>query len=265
MSTAVKDKNAVLTISKRKIKELISIEDIAHRYSPKINVRTRRPLIICPFHEDHNLGSCRIFLDTNTFKCESCGTQGDMLKLASGYLNIDILDMNSLLERLVLEFGIIRDSVLSDYTGDMKKRPPPERLSPEEYAYLLMDDHYTVPTKFEQVEYEKDEWDYVPCEYTRIYYRTLAVKDPEFHDWVICTVSRKYWFRYAHMAFFCQKQGYILLEDVINEHMEKSIRLLRKSLINKKLYREELRLRNDLLSDLLNTGNLQHKNSECII
>ena len=85
----------IMPISKEKLKDRLTILEVAQKYSPKINERTRRPLIICPFHEDRNLGSCRIFPETNTFKCEACGAHGDTLKLASGYLDIDLSDMNA--------------------------------------------------------------------------------------------------------------------------------------------------------------------------
>lgn len=247
MRTAVR-KNAVIPISKDKLKELIPIMDVARKYSPKVNERTKLPLIICPFHEDHNLGSCRVYPSTNTFKCEACGAHGDMLKLASGYLDIPLSKMNDLLESLTVEFGIPRESVqIEPSPSRSKPMKPPERLSPEEYTELLQSDHYSVPCRFEEVEYEEGEFDYVPVEYTHIYYRTLAIKDPEFHDWVICTVSRKYWLRYAEMAVYCQDNGFTLLEEAIQSHMDKATRLLRKALINKNLYRGELRLRNELL------------------
>ena len=122
-------------ISKEKVKECISILEVAQVYSPKINERAKKPLIICPFHEDRNLGSCRIYPDTNTFKCEACGAHGDTLKLASGYLGIKLSEMNALLEKLVSEFGIIRENVEVEYNGNSKTSPP-ERLSPEEYKEL---------------------------------------------------------------------------------------------------------------------------------
>ena len=238
-------------ISKEKIKEAISILDVAERFSPKINTRTKRPQIICPFHSDKNLGSCRIYTDSNTFKCEACGAHGDTLALASGYLDIPLNSMDNLLERIVSEFGLIRENVCDHCTSwdYYRGKRVPDRLSSEEYKRLLLDDHYSVPAEFEQIEYEKDEWDYVPCRYTQYYYRSLALQDPEFHDWVVCTVSRKYWLRYASMLLFCQSQGYVLMEDVIQKTMDDSIRLLRKGLMDKRLFRKELKLRNILLNE----------------
>lgn len=241
----------VMPISKEKIKDRLSILEISQRFSPKINERSRRPLILCPFHKDQNLGACRIYTDTDTFKCESCGAHGDMLKLASGYLQIPLSNMNELLERLVTEFGLPIDDMRVDYKPGSRSRntKPPERLTPEEYTELLHDDHYTIPTDFYEEEYEEGVFDYVPSKYMKIYYRTLAVKDPEFHDFVICTVSRIYWMRYVHIAMFCEMNGYVPLQMAAEYHIERSKELLRKGLVNKQLFREELKLRNELLNE----------------
>ena len=241
-----------LPIDKEKVKAYIPILELSRMYSAQIRENTRRPLIICPFHPDKTLGSCRIYTDTNTFKCESCGAHGDMLKLASGFLGIPLSDMNELLERLIQEFGIPKDSVRVDYTPGAKKQPPPaERLTPEEYKELMHSDHYSIPTQYEEVEYEEGIFDYVPQSKITIYYRSLAVKDPEFHDWVVCTVSRIYWLRYAQMLDHCQKIGFILMEEVLTEKLKNASKLLRKALINKSLFRPELRLRNELLNEEL--------------
>ena len=154
------------------------------------------------------------------------------------------------LEKLISEFGIIRENVLVDYTpGTKSKLKPIERLSPEEYKELLHEDHFKVPCKYSELDYGDGEIDYVPCEYTTYYYRTLAVKDPEFHDWVICTVSRIYWLRYSQMLNFCQCNGYSLFADVIENKLKLSLNLLLKGLTNKSLYRPELKLRNELLAE----------------
>ncbi len=251
MQTATR-KKPDMPISKDKLKEHLPIMEIARRYSPKIRENTRLPLILCPFHKDKNLGACRVYPDTNTFKCEACGAHGDMLRLASGYTGIPLSHMSELLEDLVSTFGISRKAVETDYDPHRKQAaPPPPRLSPDEYKMLLHEDHYSIPARFEQVEYEHGEWDYIPCEYTHIYYRTLATRDPEFHDWVICTVSRVYWLRYCHMLHFSQLQGYVLFSDIVEKQIDLAQKLLYKALINKSLYRSELRLRNQLLREEL--------------
>ena len=98
---------AAAPFSKEKVNEAVSILEVARKYSPQINERTKRPKIICPFHEDRHLGSCRIFTDTNTFKC---GAHGDTLTLASGYLGIKPAALNELHEKIVDEFSIITDT-----------------------------------------------------------------------------------------------------------------------------------------------------------
>ena len=159
-----------------------------------------------------------------------------MLKLASGYLGIPTSNMNELLEKLISEFGIIRENVLVDYTPGTKSKPKPiERLSPEEYKELLHEDHFKVPCKYSELDYGDGEIDYVPCEYTTYYYRTLAVKDPEFHDWVICTVSRIYWLRYSQMLNFCQCNGYSLFADVIENKLKLSLNLLLKRAFSRRI------------------------------
>lgn len=241
---------AAAPFSKEKVKEAVSILEVARKYSPQINERAKRPKIICPFHEDRHLGSCRIFTDTNTFKCEACGAHGDTLTLASGYLGIKPTALNELLEKIVAEFSIIPDTVRVDYSNNTHiSARPPERLSPEEYRELLMSDSFSVPAKFRQTEFEAGEYGYYPCEYSKIYFRTLAVRDPDFHDWVICTLSRKYWLNYMQMLIFCQSIGFAPMEDIIEKKLKQMNILLKKGLIDKKCFPEELRLRNTLFNE----------------
>lgn len=106
-----------LPISKDKVKAVLDIMDVAHAFSGQVNTRPKQPLILCPFHDDKHLGSCRVYTDTNTFYCESCQTSGDALKLASGYMGIPLNQMNELLEEIVSRFGINRESVTVDSTS----------------------------------------------------------------------------------------------------------------------------------------------------
>ena len=52
-----------------------------------------------------------------------------------------------------------------------------------------------------------------------------------------------------YMALFCQAHGYDLLWSVVEEKMETSKRLLKKGLVDKNLFRQELKLRNQLLNE----------------
>ena len=49
-------------ISKEKLKEALDIMDVAYAFSGQINTKPKQPLIICPFHNDRHLGSCRVYI-----------------------------------------------------------------------------------------------------------------------------------------------------------------------------------------------------------
>ena len=182
-------------IAKEKVKAVLDIMDVAEVFSGQINTRPKQPLIICPFHNDKHLGSCRVYRDTNTFYCEACQTSGDALKLASGYMDIPLSRMNELLEEIVSRFGINRDSV----TVDSTEKPTVSKkqlLSVEGYRLLNYGkEYYEIPVKFEEFELEKDEIEYWPTGYRKVYFRSLAMKDPKEHDWVICAITRTPWFK----------------------------------------------------------------------
>lgn len=50
---------------------------------------------------------------------------------------------------------------------------------------------------------------------------------------------------------FCQIQGYNLFVDVLQEKLKRGLELLKKGLIDKRLYRKELKLRNELLQETI--------------
>lgn len=142
-------------IAKEKVKAVLDIMDVAEAFSGQINTRPKQPLIICPFHNDKHLGSCRIYRDTNTFYCEACQTSGDALKLASGYMDIPLSRMNELLEEIVSRFGINRDSV----TVDSTEKPTVSKkqlLSVEGYRLLNYGkEYYEIPVKFKNSSLKK--------------------------------------------------------------------------------------------------------------
>lgn len=50
---------------------------------------------------------------------------------------------------------------------------------------------------------------------------------------------------------FCQIQGYNFFVDVLQEKLKRGLELLKKGLIDKRLYRKELKLRNELLQETI--------------
>ena len=135
-----------------------------------------------------------ILTNTQTFYCESCGTYGDMLKLASGYMDIPLTSLDELLETVVSRFGINRDSV----TVDSSQKPTVNKqdlLSVEDYKFLNYGkDYFEIPVGFDTFEFENNEVEYWPVRYKKIYFRSLAMRDPAEHDWTICAITRTPWF-----------------------------------------------------------------------
>lgn len=238
-------------IAKEKVKAVLDIMDVAEVFSGQINTRPKQPLIICPFHNDKHLGSCRVYRDTNTFYCEACQTSGDALKLASGYMDIPLSRMNELLEEIVSRFGINRDSV----TVDSTEKPTVSKkqlLSVEGYRLLNYGkEYYEIPVKFEEFELEKDEIEYWPTGYRKVYFRSLAMKDPKEHDWVICAITRTPWFKDKMYVAQCimenRRDDCWFMEEIIKVREA----LLYEAVLDKRSFREEMNIRKRDLKEML--------------
>lgn len=238
-------------IAKEKVKAVLDIMDVAEVFSGQINTRPKQPLIICPFHNDKHLGSCRVYRDTNAFYCEACQTSGDALKLASGYMDIPLSRMNELLEEIVSRFGINRDSV----TVDSTEKPTVSKkqlLSVEGYRLLNYGkEYYEIPVKFEEFELEKDEIEYWPTGYRKVYFRSLAMKDPKEHDWVICAITRTPWFKDKMYVAQCimenRRDDCWFTEEIIKVREA----LLYEAVLDKRSFREEMNIRKRDLKEML--------------
>ena len=62
----------------------ISIIDVIGMYV-ETTLRCGRLRILCPFHDDHNVGSFSVDRSRNVFKCFSCGAKGNGIKFAQMY------------------------------------------------------------------------------------------------------------------------------------------------------------------------------------
>lgn len=238
-------------ISKEKVKAILDIMDVAHAFSGQINTRPKQPLIICPFHNDKHLGSCRVYTDTNTFYCEACQTAGDALKLASGYMDIPLSNLNELLEQIVSRFGICRDSV----TVDSKTKPTVNKkdlLSVKGYQLLNFGkEYFEIPVEFDTFEFENDEIEYWPVRSQKIYFRNLAMKDPDEHDWIICAITRTPWFNNKMYIAKCIMEG--RREDCkYTEGLVKlTEKLLQEAVLNKQTFYDEMITRKRDLKEML--------------
>lgn len=252
----VSNRSKPLPISKEKVKEVLDIMTVAHTFSGEVNERPKQPLILCPFHNDRHLGSCRVYTDTNTFYCESCQTSGDALKLASGYLGIPTAEMNELLEAIVSSVGINRDSVVVDRKGSGKNIKPlvnkKDLLSVEGYQFLNFGkEYFEIPVEFDTFEFENDEIEYWPVRHKKIYFRQLALRDPAEHDWVLCAITRTPWFKDKMYIAKCIREGKrdtcSFTETLVKVREE----LLFDALINKANYRAEMQARIRDLKEML--------------
>ena len=240
-----------LPISKDKVKAVLDIMDVAHAFSGQVNTRPKQPLILCPFHDDKHLGSWRVYTDTNTFYCESCQKSGDALKLASGYMGIPLNQMNELLEEIVSRFGINRESVTVDSTSKptINKK---NLLSVEAYQLLNFGkEYFEIPIAFDTFEFENNEIEYWPVQYKKIYFRSLAMKDPREHDWIICAITRAPWFEDKMYVAQCimerRRNDCCFTERLIKIKEE----LLYEAVLDKKAYREEMEIRKRDLKEML--------------
>lgn len=238
-------------ISKDKVKAVLDIMEVAHAYSGQVNTRPKQPLILCPFHNDRNLGACRVYTDTNTFYCESCKASGDALKLASGYMGIPLTEMNELLEEVVSRFGINRDSV----TAESTRKPTVNKkklLSVEAYQFLNFGkEYFEIPIAFDTFEFENDEIEYWPVRYQKIYFRSLAMKDPREHDWVICAITRTPWFKDKMYVAQCIREGRRDACSFTEWLIKIKEELLYDAVLDKRAYREEMAIRRRDLKEML--------------
>lgn len=129
-----------MRIDKNKVKDALLISDIVQKYSDKFETHGKTITFLCPFHDDHKLGSCWAYLDAHAFTCSACKERADVLRLTSQYAGIPLSDMNSLLERIVSDFGLPKEQFAQDGNQNFKgytKIDASELLTEEEYERLL--------------------------------------------------------------------------------------------------------------------------------
>lgn len=201
-----------LLIDKNKIQNYISLNDVAEFYSSKTKRCGSSTQILCPFHEDKNLGACYFRNGSRSFHCQGCGASGDMFTLASGYTGIAVSDFQTLLERLTRDFNIPLESVEKDRDGNGEwKREKVERLSEKEYARLCHSPYIQERGKDGKVNI--------------VYLQTLATRDKEKHDTYVISKSRTKWLnetelylklKYSHIP---QKEAQELMQIIKYFHL----------------------------------------------
>lgn len=75
-------------LDKEAIREAADIQVVAEEIGIPIQLGKKRPLILCPCHNDRNFGSCYLDLGRNEFKCYSCGAHGDVFDLVQAAMGV---------------------------------------------------------------------------------------------------------------------------------------------------------------------------------
>lgn len=81
----------------------LSITSIIGHYITLKKNTSSNYLALCPFHDDQRLGSFVLYTKTNTYKCFSCGEQGDGIKFVQKKLNISFSEA---IEEIAKQNGI---------------------------------------------------------------------------------------------------------------------------------------------------------------
>lgn len=201
-------------LDKTKIKDALTIPDVVKLYSSKYKVRNKTIVFLCPFHNDQHLGSCWAYSDSHVFKCSSCGEKADVLKLVSAYTGIAVSDMNSLLDRIVSDFGLCRESFLaeSSITTKVTYITPSDPLNDMEYARLTGSSVIKC--------YKHDETDNLPKktsnydQYDTIYFSSLRKRDYKKYESEICIRSRIIWRKLHELSLRAQIEHNISSEII---------------------------------------------------
>ena len=208
-------------LSKEKIKDVLSLTDVAEQYSPKVANKGKITYIICPFHDDKHIGSCYFYNDRNTFVCKSCGEHGDALRLASGYTGIPLSSLNELLERIVAELGWDRRSFTKDERPEYSTRPLSKPIVSDEVYTLLTGAPY-IRTAIEFVTKSiNGQKVSIPTKYNMQYYRSMARQDPKKHDEMLCRLSRIEWRKAVKKSAQC------LYDDTAKRESDRLSKLFR--------------------------------------
>lgn len=123
-------------ISKDKVKNALTLYDVASHYT-QVKTKGKLTYFLCPFHDDQHIGSAYFYNDGDHFICHACGVEGDVLKLLSGFTQIPLSEMNSLLECAVRDFGLNREQFLNDDLQPLPKDSHSYPLTETEHFLLF--------------------------------------------------------------------------------------------------------------------------------
>lgn len=221
----------------------LGIEAILRVYSARVKNSGKNTLqFICPFHDDERLGSTIAYLGKNDFVCYACGVGGSLEKLVLQYASIlhgiPLSDFNALLEAIVIDLGIPRESVVSDgdWNGSTVKR---ETVDENLYISLFGAPYFIIEKNFTVVPLPNGGALRVPTEVEKVYYKTLLIKDRNNHDEVIRQKARSVFREQVqHMTYAdaeaLMKKQLPLLQQIIKTRFDEEV-TYRKNFLARKM------------------------------
>lgn len=115
-------------LDKEGIRDAADIIVVAEELGIPISYNRRKPMILCPCHDDHNFGSCYIDPKKKTFHCYSCGAKGDVFSLAQHSLNVSFYEA----EKFVAETcGGTKQFRITEGQEEKEKREISRKLIPQ--------------------------------------------------------------------------------------------------------------------------------------
>lgn len=205
------------------LKDYITAEAVLRAYDsilqPKNNRNDKIVDIICPFHNDKNHGSCKVWMEKNDFYCYGCGKGGNVAMLAfhcveivhGGNLNYD-RQCYYIAEDLGIDFALVTKE---GNDGEFKKVEP----APDDALYesIFGKNYFAFNTEFKNIKLKFGEA-FVPVEQEKVYFHTLFRQDRVKHDAIVLC--------YANAKF--EDMIYGLDEEKIEELIRMWIAILKK-------------------------------------
>lgn len=124
----------------RRIKDAASIKDVMEDYGITLRKSGAEYECLCPFHDDHHLGSFKVSIRRNIYHCFSCGAQGGPTNFLMEYAGMTFPDA---IRYLGAKYGISVEGSENFHPKPAKPHKPapalPMLVLPQEYIHARRD------------------------------------------------------------------------------------------------------------------------------
>lgn len=182
-------------VSAELLREYITAEAVLKAYDSILQPRSKGRIvdILCPFHNDKNHGSCKVWIDKNDFFCYGCNEgKGHVSNLA--FKCVEIVHGNLSYDRqcyyIAEDLGIDFSLVTTNDVGEYKKVEP----VPDDSLYesIFGKNYFAFNSNFKNVKLKFGEA-FVPVEQEKVYFHTLFRQDRTKHDAIVlCYANAKF-------------------------------------------------------------------------